>query len=142
KVSPPALKPAEPPLQHVLTANLTSLFDEKKQQIYDAMHPYGTAKAMRVHDVAITWKGGKDTNRWPDVMEYTVRFTVDWEGLITKNGYTKAEWTFDTESQHWRARVVSSNGKTTDEWQQTVADTALKLGSFVAVEMLTQAERR
>ena len=84
--------------------------------IFNGFHPVGTAKGVTVHDVAITWKHGQPTNRLNDVQAYNVRFTLYWEGPITRDGFTKIGATFDAESQRWiGSQIVATNGVTNQQ---------------------------
>jgi hypothetical protein len=96
--------------QHQAAAN------QNKQQIFDLIHPIGTAKSVTVHDVTITnWKRGQATNRFDDVLQYTVRFTLYWQGPITTDGYTKITQTVDKETGRNIIQILATNGFTKKE---------------------------
>lgn len=103
-------------VEEVLTASLHQCLNQAKQQLFNGLHPVGTAKGVTVHDVAIMWKHGQRTNRPQDVQAYTVRYTLYWQGPMTTDGYTKVSATFDTESQRWTAmEILATNGMTNQD---------------------------
>ena len=63
-----------------------------------------------------------------DVREFTVRFTLYWEGPVTTDGFTKVEWTCDTESRRrLRTQILASNGITNEQLSDTTAMVAASL---------------
>jgi len=89
--------------------------NQNKQQVLNNIHPVGTAKNAVVHDVAIVWKHGQATNRMEDVLQFTVRYTLYWQGPVTQDGYTKISETFDNESQRYTAfQILATNGVTNE----------------------------
>lgn len=102
--------------EDVIAAALQQSLNENRQMIFNGFHPVGTAKSVTVHDVVITWKHGQPTNRLNDVQAYNARFTMYWEGPITKDGFTKISATFDAESQRWMApQILATNGMTNQQ---------------------------
>ena len=105
------------------------LFSANKQELFKLIHPIGTAKSVVVHDVGIHWKQGRPTNNEKDVEDFTVRFTIYWEGPIVKDGYTKATQTFDEEVGRWTGgSILSTNGTTTAD--------VFYLGGYLGGEIL------
>ena len=102
-----------------------------KQNIFDSIHPVGTAKSLTVHDVTINWKPNTRHTQPQDILQFTVRFTLYWEGPVTKDGYTKLEKTYDNESQRWvNGSILETNGVTN-------SDTAY-LGGFIGGTVLRE----
>lgn len=88
--------------------------NQNRQNIFNAIHPVGTAKSVAVHDVTITsWKHGQVTNRFEDILQFTVRYTIYWEGPIIADGYTKITQTFDNETNRYiDGQILATNGAT------------------------------
>ena len=97
-----------------LIENIQKLLDENKQKIFEQIHPVGTATSAKLHDVTVTaWKHGQPTGRMEDVREFTIRYTLYWSGPVTKDGFTKVEQTYDTESERYTdGRILATNGVT------------------------------
>jgi hypothetical protein len=108
---------AAPSPEEVIAGAFQTVYSQNKQQIFDKIHPLGIAKSVVVHDVTITaWKHGRATNRPEDILQYTVRYTIYWEGPITKDGFTKISQTFDTETQRCvSAEILATNGTTNSD---------------------------
>ena len=103
-------------IEDVIAAELEQALNQNKQMIFNGFHPVGTAKAVKVHDIAITWKHGQPTNRVQDIQAYNTRFTMYWEGPVTKDGFTKVSANFDAESQRWvGSQILATNGTTNRE---------------------------
>ncbi len=115
-----------------LVAGMSSLLDQQKQQIFDAVHPVGKAKKVKLHELTIKWKNDKESNREEDILAITVRYTLYWEGPITTDGYTKISSTFDTESERWSGQVLATNGTTNDE----VGAAVVNIGGAAIAEWL------
>ena len=104
------------PIEDVLAEELQAAFTDNKQELFNHIHPVGTATSVKVHDVSVEWKNGVRTNMEKDLLRFTVRFTIYWQGPITKDGYTKATETYDEESERWiGGQVLSTNGVTNTE---------------------------
>lgn len=112
-----AHKTAGTRVEAIIMAAVQKGADENKQKIFDSIHPVGTARSVKVHDVTITaWKHGIDTNRFEDILQFTARYTVYWEGPIEKDGYTKLSQTYDAEAQRYAApQILATNGITTQD---------------------------
>jgi hypothetical protein len=108
---------AQPRIEQVLGAEIQKDLNQNKQKLFTNIHPVGTAKSVTLHDVTVTaWKRGQDTNRFEDVQQFTVRFTLYWEGPITKDGYTKIASTYDVESQRYTSgQILATNGMTNQD---------------------------
>jgi len=93
-------------LKSLWAQNLT----EHMQDIFHHFHPTGTAKSVKVNEVACTLK------RDGSVRQATVRFTLYWEGPVTKDGYTQIELVYDVEIDRVIAeRVLITNGLTNSD---------------------------
>lgn len=92
---------------------LTTQFNNKKQVLFNLFHPTGTAKKVEIHEVRIAWRNNKPSNNFNDMIGYGVRFTIFWQGPVTKDGFTKVLAVWDGEAQHWtHSEVISTNGIT------------------------------
>jgi len=121
----PATGPNSPPspenapavrLEDAIAGELQQNLNQSKQELFNGIHPVGTAKEVKVHEVEITWKHGQPTNRPEDVQTFNVRFTLYWEGPITKDGVTKVNATYDAESQRWMGmQILATNGLTNEK---------------------------
>jgi hypothetical protein len=102
--APAAISPRdiEDAITTELQRGLQTGFDKNKQQLFNAFHPIGTAKSVIVHDVTITgWKHSQVTGKENDILGFSTRFTIYWEGPVVKDGFTKVSATWDNESQRW-----------------------------------------
>ena len=101
-------------VEDMLQAQCQQAYEQQKQVFFNALHPIGTAKRLEVHNVHIDqWSHGIDTNNLSDVKQFTVRFTLYWEGPIEKDGFTKVSQTFDTESGRYiSGQILATNGTT------------------------------
>ncbi len=115
-----------------LVEAMLSILDQQKQQIFDAVHPVGKAKRVKLHELTIKWKNDKESNREEDILAITVRYTLYWEGPITTDGYTKISSTLDTESERWSGQVLATNGTTNDE----VGEAVVNIGGAVIADWL------
>jgi len=80
-----------------LERNLNSV----KQDFFDAIHPIGTAKSIKLNS----------TTSNPPYLD--VRMTVFWEGPINKDGYTKVIFRFDSEIDRiTELEIEDTNGLT------------------------------
>ena len=102
------------PVQDAIKAQLEATFPQSAQQIFDTIHPIGTATGVAVHDVSIdSWKRGQNTNRYEDIQRLTVRYTLYWKGPFTKDGFTKISQSYDNESQRYLdPQILETNGIT------------------------------
>jgi hypothetical protein len=100
-----------------LQRELQAIFESKKQELFSAFHPLGTAKSVVVHDLTINgWKHGKATGREDDVLGFSTRFTIYWEGPVVKDGFTKVSANWDGESKRWYpGQIIATNGMTNDQ---------------------------
>lgn len=101
-------------IEEQIRQQLTHALNEQKQDVFSALHPLGTAKSVTVHEVTIdAWRGGRNTQQWEDLKQFTVTFTLYWEGPIEKDGFTKVSMTYDNESQRYvSGRTLHTNGTT------------------------------
>lgn len=102
-----------PPIEPVLIAMLSPVLNQRRQEIFNSIHPVGVAKEVKIHDIDVDWKRGERTNRIEDIKTFTIRYTVFWEGPITKDGYTKIATTYDAELERYtNTKILSTNGIT------------------------------
>jgi hypothetical protein len=101
-------------------------FEKNKQQLFAAFHPVGTAKSLIVHDVAVSgWKHGQAAARVDEILGFSIRFTIYWEGPLVKDGFTKVSATWDNESQGWLSgQILATNGMTNDQATSLFIDIA------------------
>jgi hypothetical protein len=130
--SPPSSEASsspEPRIEDVLLSNLQPTLETNKQKIFDAIHPLGTAKSLKVHRVTIdSWKNGIATNRAEDIFQFTIIYTLYWEGGTTSDGFTKISSTYDTESSRIiKEEIVATNGLTNQGIQNGTYDAATKV---------------
>lgn len=124
---------AAPRLEEVLAASLQKTLNQNVQQLFNGIHPVGTAKNAVVHDVSIVWKHGRTTNRVEDVQAFTARYTLYWEGPITKDGYTKVSATFDVETRRWTtSQILATNGVTNRDAGEAIG----QIGAALLLEYL------
>jgi hypothetical protein len=107
-------------LEAELGAMLTAFVAEQRQQIFNALHPTGTVTDSKVHEAKVTkWRKGIATNRPEDIAEFVVRYTIYWEGPVTRDGYTKIAQTYDAEvGRYTKSEILATNGVTNDEAAQ------------------------
>jgi hypothetical protein len=83
-----------------LKTKLAVHLEAQKQEIFDKLHPGGTATSVKVHSLTLS----------TDFTEFKSTFTLYWKGLIEPNGYTKMECTYDLESDRFTAEnIISTN---------------------------------
>lgn len=124
-----------PPLiEGVLAGVAQNGFNANKQALFDSFHPVGTAKTVTVHDVSINgWKHGHPSDDANDIQQFTVRFTIYWEGPITTDGYTKISAVFDVETGRYVAsQVLATNGITNKD----AGDALLEIGGALLLNAL------
>jgi hypothetical protein len=118
KAQAPVTAPTPAPPVHRIEESIFAVVqrsaEETKQKIYDSIHPAGRALNVSVRDVSVTdWKDGHDTNRFEDIQQFTVRYTLYWETPAVKEGYTKILQTYDAPSQRYiSCQVIETNGIT------------------------------
>jgi len=112
-------------VEQIIANDMQRLANVQKQKIFQSIHPIGTAKSIVVHDVTITaWKGGNATSRFEDILQYTVRYSLYWEGPVTKDGFTKVSQTYDAETQRFVSfQILATNGIT----NENVAELGMEL---------------
>jgi hypothetical protein len=117
-----------------IQTELQPALEKNKQELFNAFHPIGTAKRLVLHDVAIGgWKHGNVSGRPQDILQFTTRFTIYWEGPITKDGFTKVAATWDCESQRWLpGKILATNGVTNSQ----AADAFIGVAGAVLLEAI------
>jgi hypothetical protein len=130
---PAASNPAAPSPREIeeacsaqLQLGLQAGFESKKQELFNAFHPIGTAKSVVFHDLTISgWKHGNVTGREDDILGFSTRFTIYWEGPVVKDGFTKVSATWDGESQRWYpGQIIATNGMTNEQATSLFIDIA------------------
>ena len=92
---------------------MNGILNKIKQEVFDKIHPTGTATKVEVHAVEIVWKNNKPSKNLNDILRFGVRYTIYWNGPITKNGFTKVSDIFDAESNRVvRREILETNGVT------------------------------
>lgn len=92
------------PNQGSSTRQLEISLNQNKQSFFDSLHPIGTAKSIKLNSV---------TAEAPYV---TIRMTVFWEGPITKDGYTKVIFRYDSEVERITGlEIEDTNGLTNED---------------------------
>lgn len=104
-------------LQEALVTTFQKTCNNSKQQIFDSIHPIGTAKNITVHEVTVdSWKNDQVGNKRSDIRQFTVIYTIYWEGPITKDGFTKVSEQWDNESQRSISqKILATNGITKND---------------------------
>jgi len=125
----------QPRIEDVLLVETQKGLNANKQAFFENIHPIGTAKSITVHDIAvIAWKHGKDTNRFEDILQLTIRYTIYWEGPITADGYTKVTQIYDNETQRYvSGEILATNGTT----KKDVGETLGQIGGALLLNALT-----
>ena len=84
-----------------IKASIADNIKSHPQRLFNAFHPVGTAKSVKVHSVQLS---GNNAN---------VVFTIFWQGPFTKDGYTKIAAHYDGDIQRWTgAQILATNGTT------------------------------
>ena len=100
-----------------LQNEVVQLLNNRKQELFNAFHPYGTAKSVSVHSVRASGNA------------IDVSCTVYWQGPITKDGYTKLLMHYDTDVQRWTdGRIEVTNGITRAEADEAAFNFGYALG--------------
>ncbi|MEI8285480.1 MAG: hypothetical protein WCG52_10880, partial [bacterium] len=83
---------------------LEKALNESRQEFFDAIHPVGTAKSVKINSL----------NSKPPFLD--VRMTIFWEGPIIKDGYTKIAFRYDSEVRRIVGlKVEGTNGMTKED---------------------------
>lgn len=96
---------------------------QNKQELFDRVHFIGDAKSDVVDKVSIQWKDGRVTDNPSDVVAVTVDHTLHWQTLLTADGFTRFNDTYDFSSGSPRltnTKIVSTNGLTKEGATQAV----------------------
>lgn len=107
------LKPKD--VEAALSKEIQARLDKDKEKLFHSVHPVGTGKSVKVHEVKTYWKT-EEPKSIEDLEGYVVRYTIYWEGPIRKDGYTKLVSVFDAEVDRFTAsEVQATNGITKDD---------------------------
>ena len=81
------------------------------QAILDGIHPGGTARSIKVHDLVVKWKKDRPTESAEDIIEYTARLTIFWRSPMNPDGFTKLNIIYDAEIERYtRGELLVTNG--------------------------------
>lgn len=117
----PQAIPEDPPIEKELERRWQAYILASRQEIFNALHPIGKAGSAVLHQLEVKWKDGRRTNREEDILMIGVRFTVFWDGPITKDGYTKLFVVYDSEvGRITGTQVLATNGITNDQFAEGV----------------------
>lgn len=102
-------------VETTLKKEISSRLSANKQKLFDAIHPTGKAKEVRLHSVSSKWKTSKPKSL-KDLQGYTVVYTIFWEGPIIEDGYTKVASYFDADVDRFTGtQVLATNGITNSD---------------------------
>lgn len=109
-------QPSAEQLRQRWIGDFTRAMNENKQQIFNSFHPVGTAKQIVVHDVQPqTGTGGQPL--------LAIRYTIYWEGPVTKDGFTTVLFSYDCDSgRNVGTEVLSTNGVTNEDAGEMMLD--------------------
>ena len=97
---------------------VVKLLNTRKQELFNACHPIGTAKSVSVHAVQVTGNA------------LDVSCTVYWQGPVTQDGYTKLLLHYDGDVQRWTDRRIEvTNGITNEDMNAAAFNFGYALGS-------------
>lgn len=115
---------------------VSEAMNREKQKVFNSMHPVGEAKKVVVHDLQFsTGEGGE-----PIAL---IRYTVNWEGPLTTDGYTKSLVVYDLESQRvTRNQILSTNGMTNEQAGELFLDVAKAVMDEAVRQSQMNAERQ
>ena len=89
-------------------------------EVFDHIHPVGSAKRVTVHEVKSYWKT-ENPKSLDDLEGFVVRYTIYWEGPIEKDGYTKLISLYDAEvGRYTETNVIKTNGITKQDAMQAI----------------------
>ena len=98
------LLPSCSPTQQSRQQELENTLNQARQEFFDAIHPVGTAKSIKINSLTAN----------PPFLD--VRMTIFWEGPITKDGYTKVAFRYDSEVERMLGlQVEDTNGLTKED---------------------------
>lgn len=81
------------------------------QAILDGIHPNGTARSIKVHDLIVKWKKDRPTGNFDDIIEYSARLTLFWRSPSNPDGFTKLTIVYDAEIERYtRGELLVTNG--------------------------------
>ena len=100
---------------------LENALNQNKQQIFDKLHPMGTAKSIKVHEVKIRWRNDTPSADMNNIRGFTSRYTLYWQSPLIDDGFTKLASTYDAESQRYTdTQVLATNGITNSDAAATL----------------------
>lgn len=103
----------ESKIQNAITRDLQN----SPQQLFNAFHPVGTAKYVKVHSVKVERQGADAT------------FTIYWKGPMTSDGYTKVAAHYDAQVQRWtHTAILATNGITNAQANDAAFNIGFNIG--------------
>ncbi len=112
-------------------ATLTAIMNQNRQQIFESLHPVGTAQSVEVHEAElVTSPAGEPL--------LLVRYTLHWQGPLTRKGRTKVLHVVDLESNRpRRPEILETNGVTNAQ----VTDMSLEFLEGFLQELIRQQQQ-
>lgn len=102
-------------IEEQLQSRIQRDLNNHKDEYFKEIHPVGKAKSIKVHGVESQWTKNPPTDM-SELRSYVVRYTIFWEGPITKDGYTKMAALYDAEvGRYVAAEVLATNGTTNQD---------------------------
>ena len=108
---------SEAAVEDKIATNIRFFLEENRQQIFQEIHPLGTAISLTVHDVKVTkWVGGQPIGLpgRPDVDEFRVHYTIYWSSFSHPgDGVTEINDYYSRDGVHFcfeRREIKYTNG--------------------------------
>ena len=123
---------ATPPpsrLQVAITSAVQEDLSQNKQELFNKIHFLGDAKRDVIDAVSMQWKDGRATDNNADLAGFTVAHTLYWQTLLTSEGYTKFNETYDCSTgapQLTQRTIVATNGLTKEGATKAAIDYGAK----------------
>jgi hypothetical protein len=112
-----------PSPEEQLRAEVSTILNARKQEVFYTYHPIGTAKSIDVHEVYPAQGAAGET-----LLGF--RYTIRWEGPVVKEGATKIESFYDPEVGTVTAtRILSTNGITNPEAEAAAFQLGVMIGA-------------
>lgn len=109
---------------------LQNNFSQHKQELFNKLHPIGTAQRVVVHDVDIHWKPGASERDLREALSIDTRFTIYWSGPINKDGYTYVSATYEVEPGRSHEIVLATNGTLNEQLPEIGFNLGFLVGSM------------
>lgn len=100
-------------IESEIEAKINYELSEYAQSIFTSIHPTGTVNSFKLNSVNCNWRNGYKTANKDDIVSVEWRFTLYWEGPITKDGYTQISHKYDCEVERIvEQNIIQTNGIT------------------------------